>query len=379
MTTEQKIIWLSWYRHEDCRELFELVKKEMFPTSELGDVYELLKTKKLSFSESELDKVMIVLSGYGILDSCDTWMPIFPENLRDALIDDWRTSNGSRILAKAHNELSSGGDYLGTLRELEKIEDVHKKKQSTLKDHFEDIANDYMSGTTKGIPTGIEGVDEVTERLKKGHFWVIAAATNTGKTTLTLQIARSALMHGARVDFVSLEMSARQLLERITWLEASMSRTSFEKAIGKLIDLPLTVTESIRTVDEIKAHIENSEADLIVLDYIQLVRGGKSYFDEATLASNMLQEMAIKKMIPIIALSQVTKESTKAGPSMNMDFKNSGAIAESADVAIEIYRDREGASMEEISDAILAIKKNRHGRISNCQIQFDNKRGYFVY
>jgi len=377
MTIEQQIIWLAWFRRSDCEELFEIVTGDQFPTKDLGKIYDFLKEKKLSFKSEEFEKTLYTLEKNGILDQHSSWVPLMPQRLKEALIEEWHQKRGGQILDKAFQELQCGGDYRKTLKEFEKIEAEHQKKQSTLSDHFEAIAEEHVKGTSKGIPTGIESVDEMTQQLKAGHLWVIAAYTNTGKTTLTLQMARNALRNGAKVDFISLEMSARQLLTRLTWIEASTCRTKFENAIANLIDLPLTVTENLRTVEEIKSHIEASNADLIIIDYIQLIRGGKSYFDAATLAANMMQEMAIKKMISIITLSQVTKDSAKQGVSQHMDFKNSGAIAESADVAIEIYRQKENEA--EVSEALLAIKKNRHGRTGSCTVEFDSKRGIFRF
>lgn len=374
---EEKILWLAWNRFPDCKELFQEIKQEMFVTKELGEIYQMIKTGNMSYETGAIEKVIYTLMQYGILDAEEIYIPLIVPQLKKSLLNRWKWVRGQELMNRAYNSLKEGEDVSHILDEFKKIEANFTRKQSTLKDHFEDIAEDHERGTVKGLPTGIAYIDQTTQQLKKGHFWVIAAATNTGKTTLTLQIARNVLAQGAKVDFISLEMSARQLLERLTWLEASKERIKFERAISRLIDLPLTVTENLRTVEDLRAHIDSSEADLIILDYIQLVRGGKSYFDEATLTSNMLQEMAIKKMIPIIALSQVTKESAKAGPSIHMDFKNSGAIAESADVAIEIYRQRDNEA--ELAEAHLTLKKNRHGRIGDCEVTFDNTRGYFIF
>lgn len=377
MTTEQQILWLSWFRYPDCKELFETITGDHFHTDELGKIYEMIRTRQMSYNNDELEKVLYTLDKVGVLSAPDIYIPIFPEKLKEALVEEWKKTKGNQLLNKAHEALTRGGDYRKVLKEFDKLETEHKKIQSTLKDHFEAIAEDYLTGKTKGIPTGIEGIDAITQQLKKGHWWVIAAATSFGKTTLTLQIAKHVLFQGGKVDFISLEMSARQLLERITWIEAAQRGIRFEKAISRLIDLPLTVTENLRKVDDIRAHLEQSNADLVIVDYIQLIRGGKDYYDEATMASNMFQEMAIKKMIPIITLSQVTKESYKSGMNHDIDLKGSGAIGESADVVMEIYRHKDNEP--DISEVNLFVKKNRHGQTATCKVSFDRKKGIFVY
>lgn len=367
---------MSFFRHNECKQLFETISGDQFTTKDLGEIYDLIKSGKLNYTEDQIEKINQIFSTYGIYSVDFNW-PIVPEKLREALIREWKLARGEEIINRAYKSLKSGGSCKAILSEIEKVEAEHIKRQSSLKDHLDAIAKEYLEGKTKGFPTGIPDVDKATDQLQKGHFWVIAASTNSGKTTLTLQIVRNALSFGAKVDFITLEMSAEQLLKRMSWLEASMKKIKFPNAIENLIDLPLVVTENLRKIDEIRAHIESSDADLIVIDYVQLIRGGKDYYDEATQASNMLQEMAIKKMIPIIGLSQVTKESYKAGKSFSMDFKGSGAIAESADVAIELYRERE--NQVEIADVDLLIKKNRHGPIGETKISFDTKRGYFIY
>jgi replicative DNA helicase len=382
MTTEQEILWLSWYRYSDCKEqgLFEKITPEMSYTEDLKRAYTIIRDSKMDFGAKDLDMLLSLLAPTGILDLENTWLPVRVEWLKNLLIEEWKQVKGNAVLSKAHEALNQGGDYRKELKEFDDIETKHEKKQSMLKDHFEEIANDFVLGKTKGISTGIKKLDEYTERLKKGHFWVLAGSTNTGKTTLALQIIKKSLLEGKRVEIVSLEMSSRQLLERITWLHATEKGIKFEKAIGELIDLPLIVTENIRTIEKLRAHLENTEAEIVVLDYIQLVRGGSSYYDEATATSNLLQEMAISKMIPIIGLSQVTKEAHKGGITGVMDFKGSGAIAESADVALEIYREKMTDNRPEIEDVKLLLKKNRHGQVGQIEgVRFDNKRGYFLF
>lgn len=349
----------------------------MFPLREYSQVYSAIRDKKIDYSPTELDKLLYNLYEIGVLEMDAGWLPIFPEKLKKSLIAEWKQTKGNETVNKIYKALNAGEDYRGFLKDFDVIETKHSKLQSQLKDYFEEIANDYANGKTKGESTGIERLDKYTECLKNGHFWIIAAATNMGKTTLALQIAKRILKRGKRVEFISLEMSARQLLERITWLHATENKIKFERAISDLIDMPFVVTENLRTVETIRAHLENTEADLVVLDYIQLVRGGTSYFDEATMTANLLQEMAIKKMIPVIGISQVTKESYKGGKNFKMDFKGSGAIAESADVALEIYRNPEDTG---IVDVDLLLKKNRYGKTGKIDgIQFDTERGYFIY
>lgn len=377
MTTEQQIIWLSWYNYDDCKELFEAIKPDMFHTANLSNLYKTIRDSKMDFSPTALDSISNELVECGIQDR-DSWVPIRVENFRTALIEEWIKAKGNDVLSLAHKELNSGGDYRAALKEFDKIDTEHMKKQTTLADYFDEISEEHAMGKTKGLPTGIPGLDKYTQQLKKGHFWVIAASTNTGKTTMALQIAKKSLLAGHKVDIVTLEMSAKQLLERIAWLHATEAKVTFERAIIQLVDVKLTITENIRTVDSLRAHLETSEAELVVVDYIQLVRGDGSYYENATGASNMLQEMAIKRMIPIIGLSQVTKESYKAGASHMMDFKGSGAIAESADVAMEIYRDRDNEA--EIADVKLFLKKNRHGQTGEIKgVSFDTKSGCFRY
>mgnify|MGYP003145419989 CR=1 FL=1 len=369
MTAQAKILWYCLNRVDQSKEIFDLVSPDLFYLPELKRIYEQFFTGNIKLSMGQFN----TLDNLGVFK--EEWLCESPNNLRKQIENDWIEHKGKHLLAKAYNKLEQGKNPKAYLTEFQKLSSEKKKKQSTLKDLFNEIAEDHVKGRTKGLTTGIKKLDQYTERLKKGHFWVIAGYTGYGKTTLALQMALNLILQGKKVDFISLEMSARQLIEKLIWVNSTLKQIKFENSLNELVDCNFTVTENLRTIENIKSHILSIESDLIVLDYIQLVRGGESYFDEATQCANVLQEMAISQQIPIIGLSQVTKESAKSKGSAVMDFKNSGAIAESADVAIEIQRDKENEV--ELSECNLLLKKNRHGQSGRIETIFDTSKGVF--
>ena len=380
MTTEQEILWLLFNRSDLATEIFATIKPDMFYTPEHGRIYSKFYTQDFGIDDSDFEWI------WPIQNSGTQWIPWIPKVMKERLRSEFRENGVGGVFDGALAKIREGREYRNDLDRLAEIEDSFEHGQKTIADLRDKLKQDYIEeqanpGSTKGFKTGCAKIDEATDRLKKGHLWVIAGYTSFGKTTLAMQFAREAIKGGAKVDFISLEMSAEQLFRKMAWLEAcgmGNPRQYYREGLDAIATLPLTITEKARDIKTIEAHIKSnpSKADIFIVDYIQLVGGGDTFFESATLVSNLLQGLAITQDVHILALSQITKESAKTGGSFVMDFKNSGAIGESADVAIEINRQKDNESV--LATTVLFIKKNRHGKTGKIDCEFDTDNGYFI-
>jgi len=126
------------------------------------------------------------------------------------------------------------------------------------------------------IPTGFRELDDVTNGLHPGQLVLIAARPGLGKSTLALDFARSACPQIKRSDcFLSLEMSASEISQRLLSAESSVPLNSIRKSKelksegwkkinsiqSRLDDTPLYIDDSPNlTLSEIRAKCRRLKA-----------------------------------------------------------------------------------------------------------------------
>jgi replicative DNA helicase len=258
-------------------------------------------------------------------------------------------------------------------------------------------------GELIGIPTGFERIDKLLGGLQRSDMVILAARPSVGKTSLALAFAHNAAKkHGQRVAFFSLEMSSEQVVQRIisaeTAIDAQRLRRGeieqdewgrFMKATGDLAetyffidDTPGASALELRT----KARRLHAEVgvDLIVVDYLQLMRGdfrSENRVQEISSISRALKALARELNVPVLALSQLSRsvESRTDKRPILSDLRESGALEQDADVVMFIYRDEmynENTEWPNIADVIVA--KHRNGPTGNVQLYFRKELAQFL-
>ncbi|HEY3547670.1 MAG TPA: replicative DNA helicase, partial [Propionicimonas sp.] len=90
-------------------------------------------------------------------------------------------------------------------------------------------------GIMAGVPTGFVELDEITNGLHAGQMVIIAARPGVGKSTLGLDLARSAsIQHGLCSAFFSLEMTKTEIVMRLISAEAQVPLGDIRK--GRMSD-----------------------------------------------------------------------------------------------------------------------------------------------
>lgn len=264
-------------------------------------------------------------------------------------------------------------------------------------------ASKQTSGVT-GVPSGFTTVDRVTGGWQKSDLVILAARPAMGKTALVLTLCRNAAVDfGKPVVVFSLEMSSLQLVNRLISAEAELEQEKIRKGdlkdyefvqlnerISKLSKAPLFIDDTpALSIFELRAKArrlkENHDIQMIVVDYLQLMtsgvegRGGNRE-QEISYISRSLKSLAKELDIPIIALSQLSRDVEKRAtgtkrPQLS-DLRESGAIEQDADMVIFIYRP-EYYGLDVFEDetssrgmAELYIAKNRHGSIAQPRVRF---------
>jgi replicative DNA helicase len=270
-----------------------------------------------------------------------------------------------------------------------------------IKDSFKTIERLYANKELiTGVSTGFDKLDEITSGLQNSDLIIIAGRPSMGKTAFALNIAQNASLEtGVPVAIFSLEMAREQLVMRMLSAEARVDSQRLRKgflgetdwpklttAAGRLSEAPIYIDDTPAiTVIEMKAKARRLKAEkglgLIVLDYLQLMRGG-AYKDsreqEISEISRSLKGLAKELNLPVIALSQLNRkveDRTSRRPQM-ADLRESGAIEQDADVIAFIYRDEVYNHSEDNPEkgiAEIIIGKQRNGPTGTVKLAFQEK------
>jgi replicative DNA helicase len=256
-----------------------------------------------------------------------------------------------------------------------------------------------------GLPTGFTRLDEQTSGLQPSDLIILAARPSMGKTALAVSIAQNAaIQHGYPCIIFSLEMSGTQLVERMIASEGQIESTSLRRgtlqrqdlqrltaAASKIMAAPVVIDDTPgMSVHEVRSRCRRFRSDkalfkdkpfgLVVIDYLQLMRGSlsggreKNREQEISEISRGLKALAKEIGCPVVALSQLNRDVEKRGdkrPTL-ADLRESGAIEQDADVILFIYRDevynKEATEKKGIAEVI--IGKQRNGPIGTVELAF---------
>jgi replicative DNA helicase len=247
-----------------------------------------------------------------------------------------------------------------------------------------------------GVESGFFELDTKTAGFQPSDLIVIAGRPSMGKTSLSLNIAEhAAIQNKIPVAVFSLEMSREQVVLKLLCSEARVEshkvRTGYLResewpllttAAGRLSRAPIYIddTPAISVLEmRSKSRRLKTEADigLIVVDYLQLVRGvgeNENRQQEISQISRSLKALAKELRVPIIALSQLSRAVEARGGDRRpvlSDLRESGAIEQDADVVIFIYRPEVYERTDENKGrAELIIGKQRNGPIGTVELSF---------
>lgn len=277
-----------------------------------------------------------------------------------------------------------------------------------LKDTIEQIeaARDHK---LKGVPSGFTGLDRITGGWQKSDLIILAARPGTGKSAFAGTIARNAAIeYGKSVAIFSLEMTAVQLVTRLIAAETELPSNKLRRGeladhefqqlnakIGKLTTAPLFIDDTpALSLFEFRAKarrlVKNHQVQLLIVDYLQLMVSGQegkiSREQEVSTISRSLKAIAKELEVPIIALSQMSREVEKRPiasrrPRLS-DLRESGALEQDADLVIFIHHpesvglDDEGTLPEGTVEII--IEKHRNGAVGTEKLLFISHFTKFV-
>ena len=269
-----------------------------------------------------------------------------------------------------------------------------------------------------GVPTGLRDLDDRLGGLHKSDLVIVAGRPAMGKTALATNIAFNAATSIQKTNrksciaFFSLEMSSEQLSTRILAEQSRIKSNDIRR--GKISEEQFEqFLETSKNISELPLYIDETPAitiaalsnrarrikrlyglDMVVIDYIQLMRASNSNngrVQEISEITQGLKALAKELAVPVLALSQLSRaveQRDDKKPQLS-DLRESGSIEQDADVVMFVYRESyylQGkeprpatvehaewqAKMNEVSHlAELIIQKQRHGPTGNVMLEFE--------
>lgn len=275
--------------------------------------------------------------------------------------------------------------------------DIARKHVVAAADVTGDVLDQYRANADDdtgliGIPTGYALLDKRTRGFRGSKTYLALAAPGMGKTIFGSGAALNAsVRHGIGTAYFSTEMPGVELMDRMMCAEAGVSAEAagegtligadwkaLEGAKGRLDAAPLFIDSTPRMhIDKIESQIRRlvrfKGVRFAVIDYLQKIsyEGRAANYERGiSYISGRLKSLALELDVPILILSQITREKAKEGKEPGKhDARGSGDVENDADVILTIYRPEEvGVEFSErhgmltASLVIIGMPKCRNGR-----------------
>lgn len=370
-----------------CIELYEF--KGVFGRS---DLFRALKSKGV---DKEANQILTIATD-GIIDIQATMDRVNELYHRRKLLD-----ASHKVIELLSSGQNSEGIYY-TLEELitknneenffnTEVVDSSKVFDNVIQDYEEFVGKEKISGVTTGSRT----LDYATGGWKEGLI-VIGARPSMGKTIVGLDLAKQSAKSGMPTLYISLEMNSKDLFQRLISSEVPefsytdlmnyrMTREDIdrikESTAKGLKELPLYIYDSDNRdvnylVNLITTQTRRNKIKMVVIDYLQLMKDSlikdQSDFAQVSSISNKVQKLTRKLGLPIVALSQLSRNVESRGDKRPMlaDIRSSGNIEQDASIVIGLHRpsyyqddiDYEQMSDEEKHLLEFVVLKNRNGQ-----------------
>ena len=319
---------------------------------------------------------------------------------------------GTRIVQLGYT--TDGADVEGLINLAQsEVFAISEQRQTTDYTTLEEIVPDLYEelernanrdGGLDGVPTGFSELDSKLNGLRAGQMIIIAARPGGGKSTLAMDICRSAAVHNNMASaYFSLEMNRTDLSMRLLAAESKvfldrMIKGELEtrdwqaiaRTLDKISQAPLIVDDSPNmTMGEIRAKSRRMKQQhgiqLIVIDYLQLLTSGgkavESRQQEVSEFSRSIKLLAKELEIPIVAVAQLNRDSERRNDRRPQvaDLRESGSLEQDADVVLLIHRDdmfNKDSDRRGLAEII--IGKQRSGPTGTLELEFQGQYARFA-
>jgi len=260
----------------------------------------------------------------------------------------------------AHEKILAEFEGVQTSKEDDSLWDMARASREFL---LEMERRHEAKGELIGLSTGYQHLDDRINGLRGGDLVVVAGRPSMGKSTFAMNVVeQNAVRDGIQTLVFSMEMSAPQILEKMTASLGKINLNSLRR--GTLSDDDgewARFSSANKLIQSASLHIDDrgglsvaqmrarahavrrktGSLGLIMVDYLQLMQGkAENRTQEITKISGGLKSLAKEFKCPVIALSQLSRavELRQDKRPMMSDLRESGAIEQDADIIIFPFR-----------------------------------------
>lgn len=273
-----------------------------------------------------------------------------------------------------------------TVNALEALQEDDRPKAKCLSEIVDEMAPGcFVDRERDFLYTGFPRLDDCLGGLEGGDIIVIGARPAVGKSAFVTQILTNMGIQGKRVLLYNLEMTNKQMYERLVSRQSGImmnrirqgkaflgdEKERFQKANTELKRLDVWISSGVKSVGEIRRECQHMGADCIIIDYLQLIKTERHYANRASEVgdiSKAIKSLAMELNRPIIVLSQLNRASegrqTKE-PTMS-ELRESGDIEQDASVVMLLWN----LSEENERYKGVKVEKNRQGKTAKFQMEF---------
>lgn len=295
------------------------------------------------------------------------------------------------------------------LSDFELVEDnkTHKVGEMIMS-YLEALDKTKEATTENGLMTGFPSIDDITCGIGGNMYVAIGAQSGIGKSSFALNIIRNLLHQGKGALLFSLEMSEKQILNRLIAMDTKIPLKKFKnkepfseeeyKKIGQAIqfykdanlfintDMTINTEEIISYTAQIK---KKHDINAVFVDHIGLLgqnEKGDNMRLKLNYVSRNMKRVAKELDIPVFILTQVNRDSSdqylQKRPSISR-IKETKSIEEDADIVMMLHRitkldNGNIAPIEEQKKVIVYFDKNRDGQLDEVKMLFDLESQEFI-
>lgn len=401
---EKTVIGCLLMDNKELHQIYDLLKPDMFQDPVLKEIYrEIVKlydigqpanlvtiTQGVESETYTREYIAQVLRDCSLLPYTSTELKSYAESV----VRDYKADVFRNILTRTQ-VTAAGVEYqiADTIQELEALKRSEKNKSKKLTAIVAEYQDQYFQERKEEkLYTGFSKLDEITGGLESGDVIVIGARPGVGKSAFTSQIILEMAKAGKRIGFYNLEMSEKQVYERLLSNQSGIrlnrirraiqflgdEKERFERANKTLGKMDILISSGTKSVSEIRNECRHQELDCIIIDYLQLVRADTRYQSRASevgAISKAIKALAMELNVPIIALSQLNRTSemreTKE-PTMG-ELREAGDIEQDASIIILLWN----LDNEDKTRKGLKVDKNRQGELGKIVYRFDGNEMRF--
>ena len=310
------------------------------------------------------------------------------------------TAYRAKVLAKSINSVSGDpkrlDEEINTLFDnLESIRVVDSTGSKTLPQIVRENKDKYFKTVERPrVQMGLSELDDILGGLEGGDLIIIGARPAVGKSAFATQITSHFAELDKKVGYFNLEMQEKQVYERFVSSRSGIDITRIRRAIAYQNDEQkrfdeanayleskdnIVISTGSKRISEIRTDARRQNYDVIIIDYLQLVKPDKSYganrYAEVGAISHAVKALAMEMNIPVIGLCQLNRVSESREdkePTMG-ELRESGDFEQDASVILLLWN----TDKNNRSKKCIKVEKQRQGKTGKVNLYFDGGKMTF--